>query len=879
MSKFGRRRFVGVSRDGEFDPCIRRQVKNNSGKARLSMAAASIIIILLLGFLFVTVSQRSPIRQTPEEGRGQLARFEKTQPVAAVPNDLRRAIGTPAQHAGVNDSLRPGIRGAEIRGRFVDFNGQGVEGVPVLLRAAPEMLGPDRGAKSNANWPSVSTASDELGRFLVTFSPPADLAFALTAEPARLCPVSWSWESFQPHEIRDLGDIQLRQGGNIVGLLLDSQGNPLHGPDWIVRVIHSGADTSKFREPFELRCHSNPATGEFLVEGVLPGTVLLRAECAGTSGFNGPPVDVKPGETAYVELECPEAAIASRISVIPSCPPFGPVTRAPPIVTALDNGTVFQAARPTDQTRCFTFDNLPSGTYDICIDDPRFRKWNKSDVQLGELVQAQLRGSASIHLTVTAQANGLPITAYSASIQLEDKSWGNMLVPILTRNDDAGSPEILDGILPVFQTLIVRADGYAESYTEIADLSPGEIRSLSVQLARGCTIAGTVVCSGTAYVNQSAMVRLVPQSRITRGVTLLEDVQTSQAIRSAETDQSSGQFTISNVPSGAYLIQASASPTVHSGIGEIRIEPDLLDYKVELDLPDYSYLRVHAFGAPTWLTTAAALMVVPSSFPMATNGVVASLDWRRKLQSGLLSEGILEFGPLPTGEAQLWLTGADFVLPEGIESESTTAGSAIELGLIVLAPGVNEHELDLRKNAPGRLLLSISAAGQPTSGLTVQLCRNEGTYLAPEAATVTNGELQVGLGPIRQDKYVLIIQSIGKGWNWIASPEVGIANGIETNLTCELPIATEGVLKVRRNDDTRSAALGSVQVLLDSNCPVPPVIANLDLQGSVRLTLPAGRYRLCYLPPNFSGRPGAGTPFDWPAPAGKSDVEVIVLSR
>jgi hypothetical protein len=736
-------------------------------------------------------------------------------------------------------------------------------------------------------WSREKAISDAHGRFSIVFVPSRALEYDLRATPEALCPIHWSWELVEPGERKDLGDIVLSKGGTIAGRMLDAQGQPLLGQEWKIRARRPWSNyTSGFR-PNEDPCLSDKNTGAFKLNDVAPGLARLCADHGGMCLFEGPIVDVRSGETVHADLTCPDPSAGSRISVVVTCPPYmpGPYRTADAQqVTGIHLEGANRSLTPNPPDRLihgFSFDHLAAGQYTVRIDDPRYVPWTSAPVEPGALVEARLKGSSSLRLTVVDAASETPITRCSVHADVHDPNWefwASTFLPLLEDGDLARTDGVIDGLVPIAQTLIISAPGYADTYVRGVILNEGEVLPLSVRMSKGATLSGRVIAGDGRTPAGDAIVRLeMPFSQRRSAEGMLDD---KSGIQVAKTDSTTGRFTFPRLVPGRYHVQASTATAVHSPIVEAWADDDAQE--VELRLPPVTRLRGRILAPPGASFAKVRLLLECKAFPgtLPQYGRVSTPEWRRRLSIPIADDGRYESGSLPTGEARVTLITPDVDLPHGFTGAGLRAGSTIDLGTLVLTPEEwNEHDFDLRTSFFGAIRVSVELDRRSAAGCVVTACSVEQRYLQEVAGAVIERDDSVELGPLAPGDYAIVVTPPDAGWNWVAPGLVHVSYGTESNESYRIDLA-EGSMRVGVQGEPDLNMTNRFSVRFDSPFPVSSTFLKPDTDGTVRLVMPVGRYFLRFV--TWTTAREAGTvpvstaaphkdptiPFEWPIPSG-----------
>jgi hypothetical protein len=765
----------------------------------------------------------------------------------------------------------PGI--AEICGRFVDGQGQPVEGVGLHLAECSE----DRGAPASLE--VVASASGDLeqasepdGSFSLLFAPRLGATYCLSATASGMPELRWRWNDLEAGRREDLGEIEWIRGGSITGRLLDQRGQPILGQAWTVKARHPWPGSVHAQEPNEPECVADADSGTFRLERAPIGRCRLDVDFGGTSSFEGPVLEVRAGEIAQADIVCPIADWTATIGVIPSCPPFVGVGRKVESVFARTGDSALEASRPTIETGCFRFEDVGAGEHTIWIEDDLFLPWSLAGVRGGALVEAALKGSASVRLSVSDAASGSLLEGYSVHAQLDEDGWQNTPVSLVKPASVMTEGGVVDGLLPILQTLIVSCPGYADAYVRHLSLLHGEVRALDVPMSPGSTVAGVVVQEHRSEPQQPITVRLVPLRLAGYGkIALLERVDSSE-LRTTQADSVSGRFSFERVAQGDYAIQAARSLTVHSPIDEISVEEGA-SVELELHLPSETTLKGRVLAPSGTDLRSLHLFMVPDSFVgLNEYGIVPSQSWQRRLRVPIAADGSYESGPLPSDTLTVQLGTPDICVPMGYDSRSMTIGKKVDLGQVVLQPGAeNVKDFDITDLLPGTVRVHANVQGETATDLIVELCRIGGsggnTYLVTAAGAPLGRDDSALLGPLVPGDYQVVIRALEQTWQWVAPSPARVVAGREIDFACDVQLV-RGEAQLRWEASGEPCTRGSLHVWPDSPGPRSRgILTDSDATGTVHLELPPGRYAVTFRAndDNRSGR-FPKTLFEWPLP-------------
>lgn len=824
--------------------------------------------MLVLIIVFMATYSRSATTLHVAEKSPESSEGPPSGALEAVASEVKRTAADSLPDVILQEPATPSeIDTSRVKGRFILLDGSPVPDVPL------RMTGEKHGQLATLDWADKSTTSDAQGRFTITFTPPEGKQFDLHTESPRYVNVHWKWSKFDRRRTEDLGDIVLQPGGTIVGRVVDESGEPLRGQQWTIKAEQPWVDFDSSRQEPRLQVLSDPATGAFEIVDIPPGETQLVADLNGANRFTSDPLIVRANEAVSIDMKCPLAGIRSRISVKVWCPPHRPPPYRPigksllKEVVLTDLGGRTSVAAPDVGGSCFVIDGLSPGRYTVAIDDPRYLPWRQSDVEPGSVVQAKLKGSAGVRMSVVDDEHDQPITRYSVlAVTDDDPEWGSTSVTVFEAGVDATETNLVDGLLPIFQTLIVRAEGFADQVAGDFALQPNEVVPVRVVMSKGSTLSGKVIREdGITPVGEVQVLMVKKPRPIRRQPSLLADHHATGS-RSVRADETSGEFSFDRLPPGTYLLQASVSVAVHGPMREIEIEP-AANAHMDLSLPALATLKGRVIAPPGASFDALDLNLLPRDAPWS-DVMFSSQEWQKQLSVAIDDDGAYRTGPLPAGKITVSLHTANVLLPNGFDGSSMRSAPMVELGTFDLLPGVNERDFRPDVAFPGTVQVSVRVDGKPAVGCVVEMWTVEEKYVQPAAGKRIESEQPLRLGPVPPGDYPLVVRAVDTSWYWVATDTVRIRSGEEVSIHCEVELVA-GKLRVRFQDTTQALVQGSV-IIRAASFPGPRIYFPLDANGDAHLLLAPGEYTLGYSDDGRFWRKGIAVPFAWPLSSSRS---------
>jgi len=681
---------------------------------------------------------------------------------------------------------------------------------------------------------------------------------------------TWQWPEIRRGETIDLGTVTFSPVGTIVGHILDLQGRPVIGEAWDIDVERPWVDGTSDRRPDVIQVVTDTATGSFEVRNVEVGPFRLRANLGRTHYVTSDMRSLSPNEECYVAIVSPIPS--GRISVRVDCPPFGDVnTDLVRRVALTANGIVQDAHRPTAATNAHTFDQPPPGEATLVVEADSCERLEMQGVRAGAHVEAHLKGASRIALKATDELTGDLVSDCELFVRLRDRDWNSSKVtrvPLL-----ASGPMFTGELLATEQVLIVRAPGRADVIVPDLSFAPGETKSLTVTMGSGATVTGRVLHPNGRPLSRPAVVRLLRTELAERP----RSGRLDDAPHSIEFDVGSadGTFRVEYVAAGEYWIQCIVSPGLNSAAQQISVRPGAVENDVTLYVPNVARLRGRVLGPNGGIDSSLVLQIVPDEFAGASKGIVASREWRRKLATPMSSDGRFESGPLPAGRVHVSLWTPDSSVPTGYSGSSTTAGSVLMLGTLVLEPDeVREEIFDARERFPGTCTVQVELGTRDGQPVVMELAAVKDKYTQTAAAKYVTTSGPVRLGPLVPGGYSLLVRAVDSAWTTCAMPTVVIRPGLDTAVNVSVQPQDGTVLL--RTKEGKAPTTASFLARQDAGLPLPWMDLRVDSNGQGNWTLMPGAY---VIQPNLGSEmldPALRTRFEWPPVSSQGDTILVV---
>lgn len=278
-----------------------------------------------------------------------------------------------------------------------------------------------------------------------------------------------------PGETYTIPDIRLERGARFEGRLYGSDGG-VFSIKCNIKLLGIAAP-ELYNESARLavggaRC--DPARGEFAFEGVAPGWYRIYVD-APSDDWISPPFCIKMGESGPREFILPFPARESCITVRVEPPHYAPMPDQ-------DNVTIVPAgggmARTAERTYGgFIFRDVPSGKYNLKIDDGRFLPFVMNDIEPDiKSFDAHLEGGGELEIVAIDRATGEGLTSPKAAFGFDGAG------PRWEDAEEAGST-ILDFPTCACQLMIYDPE-HSEQTITIPAVARGEKRVVNVALDR-----------------------------------------------------------------------------------------------------------------------------------------------------------------------------------------------------------------------------------------------------------------------------------------------------------------------------------------------------------------------------------------------------------
>lgn len=807
-----------------------------------------------LAFALVATTIVVAFREEPAPSIGGAAAHltveaEPTAPQDATPEHGQRrepAVAglTPRVEDALGDDAPSAV--AVLRGRVLQDNGAPAVGAECWIYGNPRSLQAIAAYWGPIEWPTVSTKTDDLGRFRLDFDPPPPYRFTLQIAAPGFVTAIWSWPELEAGREHDLGDVRLERGGTLVGVVSDSSGAALT-EDWSITARSFGDSAGALdrggeselsraaRATESLGVRGVAGKGDFRVENVPGGDVDIY----GTHGnglFGRQVVSILPGQETRVSLIFAPArdtqVIKSIVRPIESAAPL-------PAHVRLIGPDGERTAEPYGFFGTYRFNAVPDEDHVVVIDDPRFAPARVEGVRPGSSsVIVHLVGNASIALRVIDGADDEPVLEYQATIRRLTREIQNAFVPdlFLLRGPDRPAPTggIYSELVAGDYELCVHVEGRAERRIMIEDLAAGEVRPVTARFGSDATISGVVFQSDGATPAGDVLVRLYrpaleedgPHSPFTED-TVGPRRPRSRILHDEMTTDEAGRFHFDRVPAGTFIPRAWINDDVSTVLDPLTLsDGDVVD-GLRLVLPAASFL--------------VGQIVAPAGASLEGMRLEVSLINARRLPATIDEEGRFRAGPLLEGAYVAHLLGGVVAILEGAGSFRETDGFERELGPFEIDGGRDTEVLyDLRDDFPGHLEVTVQLDGKPAANLIVVAAR-DGEGVATGGVTDAAG--RVILPALPAGLYDIFAWPKHTKWTTTVPLRAKVIAGVSTRWSLDLSLV-EGAFQCIDGESGEPLRNAGVFQIVRAPWIARTKPLTTDAEGFLRIQSPPGEIEI-----------------------------------
>ncbi|HVS12025.1 MAG TPA: carboxypeptidase-like regulatory domain-containing protein [Planctomycetota bacterium] len=685
----------------------------------------------------------------------------------------------------------PELRLARVHGRFVLAGGRPAAGVEVRMRGWQGNHERVMAHGLPETWEDPSTTSDLDGRFAIELDPPRAFQFVLEAELKGHSGASWRWSEIAPGADLDLGTVELSVGGTVVVRMVNAQGEPIRS-GWTVYGDSIAPISSPDSDAVRRMADLDPASGVARLEDLPPGLVKLRAYSRISNWINGSTVEVVGQEVLEATIRYAGPDESRRIVVVPFTRPFHTQNVSAEAIHLSGNGIEPRSPNQiAGSSQSYAFNDLEPGTYSVEIDDPRFEPWSQHGVQPGTRLDARLRGSAGVQLSVVDASTGEGLLRYDLRLRFDGSNWRPNEFQLLAPTVEPPADGIFTGLPATEGTLVVAAEGYTTLELPLGELAPGESRLLVARMERGAVLRGRVVLEDGSTPVAAAEVRLMRQGE---AVSLVRAVWTSDGDVKPISAQSDGEgrFEFPNVQPGIWALHGIVNHWLVATLEPLELSEGE-ERQVVITLPLAGTLRGKLIGPAGSSCQALKLLLRPQ----ATAVIEDPFD-DEGIELTLRADGHFESGPLPAGKVLLVLRAPMVMLPRGFRGSFGVPGPEMEAATVEIEAGhVREVELDLSERWFGSLRALATRAGKPLAGYVVEAHSSDPENRSRSGA-VTGADGSAVLSHLPPGEWIVSVRPVEGAWSVEAPGSVLVRAGLEAECSVDVFVVPGEVRLIER---------------------------------------------------------------------------------
>jgi len=662
-------------------------------------------------------------------------------------------------------------------------------------------------------------------------------------------------------------DIALLAGARIRGRVVDERGAPLESLERFRLIINSRASSTR----------SGLTIG---------GDVVLDEHAAFATDVLpvGPARVTLSGSSGRVDLECvvgiddsnfdvvwngplPSRSIA--VSLHPLLDGARSLAFEPQHVRLEREGVDFGvAAVRVAAPNVLVFADVPTGTFDLVFDDPRYALAGQVDVRAGDEVHLRLEGGATVFAAVTLADGSLSRghrTSVCFDVDLDrptsEYEWCD-LEEIASRQPGG---ESYPGLLCLPSTLRFEAEGCVTKYAKLPELARDRTERVEVVLlpdeglrgvvwdAHGAPVAGVRVrarpsrADGTTpfeapLEHPSYLVGVADERQ------LIEEHETRSAV--------DGSFVLFGVPDVDHDVEARLSEFVSARARTLR--PGEV---VELQLPPQSSARGRLIGVAPDRLRGFFVSLLPVAFEQERR---APLMWPYALRvpPGAVDEqGAFELLGAPLEPVELFLHYPMWIDRTG----SWSPGVAYTLGTFdPRTTSLDGLVFDVSRFGPARVTVHATLNGAPFAGAEIQFSRgdSEGVAARYSPSPTLDDEGLVTVDSIDAATWTVFITDPSRRFGGLMESELVLVAGDDRRIDFALETVSGAIEIV--GEDGASLVGRTVHLSSRKDGTHHQWSTWFEIESNVlELTLPVGRHTLMLQ--RLDRRWGSSVAFDWTA--------------
>jgi len=480
---------------------VRKPMKSTTDQGQIPFLAV-LIALLVVAIAMVFVLDPG----TPSNNDQDLV-IEEAEP---DPSDLETAEFTPDQDgspalAGERTESQDlstevqsdGPRGAAIRGSVINQQNDPVPGATVVLTEQAAFSSLFAGGKDQRAMRNFKTRTESDGTFAFT-KLPIDVQFSMWVHHSKYAPTQGVSVRALENEAQELAPVVLGSGYRIFGQITDDAGNPLQGAEVMVQLHASqnfgfrDADLmAQEEETGRLRRAITDGNGEYEMLHLSQGIYQIEAQLEDFAAAIDNAVQCM-GEDFEVERNL-TLGTEHRLVGLVRDEAGNPIADALVAAARIRPRPIYSVETRTDENGNFELRGLPEGAYGLNTMPEGYAparlthvQSNRTDIELVVRQKGSVRGAV-------AGTRGEPISSFTLDLFRLNK--GTAQYGVTNRrmqfNDPAGEFHFTNLDRGSY-VLLVRAAGFAPTYTGGFFIEREEHTGVNVQLIKGGTIEGTV---------------------------------------------------------------------------------------------------------------------------------------------------------------------------------------------------------------------------------------------------------------------------------------------------------------------------------------------------------------------------------------------------